>query len=83
MRGRLDIDKAAAAFDYYNTIAYKARTYNRFPNKFPIVMRHVPNSSGAWAVDLLVSLCIFSDGIQSDLAAGQRRTRSRYENWLD
>jgi hypothetical protein len=83
MKGCLDIDKAAAAFGYYNTIACQARTYNQFPNKFPIVMRHAPNSSGAWAVDLLVSLCISSDGIHSDLAAGRRRTRSRYENGLD
>ena len=61
MRGRLDIDRATAAFSYYNTIVCKARTYNRFPNKFPIVMRHAPISSGAWAVDLLVSLSISSD----------------------
>lgn len=83
MKGCLDIDKAAAAFGYYNTIACKARPYNRCPNKFPIVMRHTPNSSGAWAVDLLVSSYISSGGFHSDSAAGRRRTRPRYENRLD
>lgn len=63
MRGRLDIDKATAAFSYFNMIACKARTYNKFSNKFPIVMRHAPISSGAWAVDLLVSLSTSSGSI--------------------
>lgn len=46
MRGHIDVEKAIAAFEYYD----------KFTAIFPIMIRPSPRSDGKWAVDMLVSL---------------------------